>query len=93
VRVRLESSWGGVATTALANSGYEAEEPEVVIPTRVAERFGLYPELPTGSEVREYGVWGRDSEHLLDQEASQSERFSWLEGSRPGGGEHRHHAW
>jgi hypothetical protein len=59
VRVRLESSWGEVATTALANSGYEAEEPEVVIPTRVAERLGLYPKLPTGSEVREYrGVGG-----------------------------------
>jgi hypothetical protein len=59
VRVRLTSSEGEVVTVALANSGYEAEEPEVVVPTRVAERLGLYPRLPANSEVREYrGVGG-----------------------------------
>jgi hypothetical protein len=59
VRVRLKSSKGEVVTVALANSGYEAEEPEVVIPTRVAERLSLYPRLPANSEVMEYrGVGG-----------------------------------
>jgi predicted NUDIX family NTP pyrophosphohydrolase len=59
VRVRLKSSKGEVVTAALANSGYGAEEPEVVVPTRVAERLGLYPRLPADSEVREYrGVGG-----------------------------------
>jgi len=58
-RVRLRSSGGEVVTVALASSGYEAEEPEIVLPVWVAERLGLYPRLPAGSEVREYrGVGG-----------------------------------
>ncbi len=59
LRVRLRSSSGELVTNALANSGYEAEEPEVVLPVGVAERLGLYPSLPSGTEVEEYvGVGG-----------------------------------
>jgi len=58
VRVRLRSSRGEVITTALANSAFEAEEPEVIIPKGVAERLGLYPRLPADSEVREYKAVG-----------------------------------
>ena len=59
VRVRLRSTGGEVVTAALANSGFETEEPEVILPTRVAERPGIYPRLPSGSQVEEYtGVGG-----------------------------------
>lgn len=59
VRVKLKSTKGEVVTVALANSGFETEEPEVVLPTKVAERLGIYPRLPSGSEVEEYkGVGG-----------------------------------
>mgnify|MGYP000341891567 CR=1 FL=1 len=59
LRVRIRSSSGELITSALANSGYEAEEPEVVLPVSVAERLGLYPSLPGGTEVEEYvGVGG-----------------------------------
>jgi hypothetical protein len=59
VGVKLKSAEGEVVTVALANSGFETEEPEVVLPTGVAERLGLYPRLPGGSQVEEYkGVGG-----------------------------------
>jgi len=41
VRVRLRAGSAEVATSALVNSGYEVEEPEVLLPRRLAEYLGL----------------------------------------------------
>ena len=46
VRIRIERSERVVETSALANSGYEAETPQLLIPIRLAEALGLWP--PTG---------------------------------------------
>ena len=59
VRVRLEVGELNVTTSALANSGFESEEPEVVLPLKVAERLNLYPRLPSGVIVEEYTSVGR----------------------------------
>ncbi|MEM0223122.1 MAG: hypothetical protein QXJ99_01830 [Thermofilum sp.] len=60
VRVRLKALKGRrgevVESVAVANAGYESEGPEVVIPVRVAERLGLWPKLPEGTEVQAYEV-------------------------------------
>jgi len=59
VRVKLRVGDKEVITNALANSGFESEEPEVVLPLRVAEKLNLYPRLPNGTIVEEYvGVGG-----------------------------------
>ena len=59
VKVKLGVEDREVTTSALANSGFETEEPEVVLPLRVAEKLGLYPKLPSGTVVEEYaGVGG-----------------------------------
>ena len=61
VRVRIKLSRNGfqVSTVAIANSGYESDSPEIVLPVKAAERLKLYPELPAGSRVEEYrGVGG-----------------------------------
>ena len=59
VRVKLKSFKGETVTAALANAGFETDEPEAILPIRVAERLGLYPKLPSGSEIEEYkGVGG-----------------------------------
>jgi len=50
VRVRVVRDNRVVETVALANSGYEAETPQLLVPIRVAELLGLWP--PT-LEVRE----------------------------------------
>ncbi|MGC8849547.1 MAG: hypothetical protein ACP5K1_02210 [Candidatus Bathyarchaeia archaeon] len=55
VKVKLASSGGGeVTASAIANTGFESDEPEVMVPESVAERLGLYPKLPGGVEVEEY---------------------------------------
>jgi len=45
VRVRVELRRGDkeVETSALANSGYESETPQVLMPIRVAELLSLWP--------------------------------------------------
>jgi len=47
VRVRISraarSKTPPVETVALANSGFEAKDPEALLPVRVAERLGLWP--------------------------------------------------
>jgi len=45
VRVKIRIWRGGreVETSALANSGYESETPQIMIPKRLAEILGLWP--------------------------------------------------
>ncbi|MDM7275448.1 MAG: hypothetical protein P3X22_004940 [Thermoprotei archaeon] len=45
VRVRIRVSAGGrfIEAPALANSGYESETPQLMVPVRVAEELGLWP--------------------------------------------------
>ncbi|MBS7618344.1 hypothetical protein KEJ25_07065 [Candidatus Bathyarchaeota archaeon] len=43
--------------SALVNTGFETDEPEVLLPASLAENLGLYP--PTeGSKLEEYSVVG-----------------------------------
>ena len=39
---------------ALVNSGYETLEPEILLPYSIAEKIGLYPELPKNFKIIEY---------------------------------------
>ncbi len=43
VRIRIESEQAAIETIALANSGYESETPQVLIPIRLAQTLGLWP--------------------------------------------------
>ena len=58
VRVKLKTGKGQVVTSALANTGFETEEPEVVLPLKVAELLGIYPSPPPGSTLEEYSAVG-----------------------------------
>ncbi len=55
VRVRIRIRVNGIVqeTAALVNTGFETEEPELLIPIKLAERFRLYPP-PKGTQVAEY---------------------------------------
>ena len=46
VRVRIARGSRVVETSAIANSGYEAETPQVLIPKRLAGELGLWPPPP-----------------------------------------------
>lgn len=43
MKVRLQRGEKIVETTALANSGYEAETPQILIPVEAAKLLGLWP--------------------------------------------------
>lgn len=59
VKVRLTSKKEkSVEANSLLNTGFESEEPEVLLPVRVAEILGLWPKLPDGSVVRAYETAG-----------------------------------
>ncbi len=47
-----------VETSALLNSGFESEANEIVLPTRLAEKLGLWPSLPEKAEIKEYETAG-----------------------------------
>ncbi len=47
VRVRIRIEDKDVETTAFANSGYETETPQLLVPIRFAERVGKWP--PVGA--------------------------------------------
>ncbi|GAB6945932.1 hypothetical protein JCM16161A_00620 [Vulcanisaeta sp. JCM 16161] len=55
LRIKLSSIMGKTTVTkALVTTGYETQEPEVLIPRSIAEDLNLLPKLPSGSEVRNY---------------------------------------
>jgi hypothetical protein len=62
VRVRLKALKGKkgetVETVALINAGFESEEPEIIIPVKLAEKLGLWPRPPEGTEIAAYEVAG-----------------------------------
>lgn len=54
VKVKVEVSTRSIETSALANTGYESGEPEILVPARFAEKLGLWPELPAGTRIEPY---------------------------------------
>ena len=57
VRIRIKSSTQEAETPALVNTGFETEEPEILLPVKLAEKLGLYPPNQ-GSVLEEYSVVG-----------------------------------
>lgn len=57
VKIRIRSSERESETSALVNTGFEAEQPEILLPAKLAEMLGLYPPKP-GSILQEYSVVG-----------------------------------
>ena len=55
VRIKLSSVMGKTTVIkALVTTGYETQEPEILIPRSIAEDLDLLPKLPSGSEIRNY---------------------------------------
>jgi len=43
VRIKLNRNNKEIETNALANSGYESETPQILVPIKLAEELGLWP--------------------------------------------------
>lgn len=57
IRVRVKLKGKGeesIEASAIANSGYESPDPEIVVPESLAEKLSLFPELPSGAKIEEY---------------------------------------
>ncbi len=57
VKLKLECRESTVETPALANSGYESETPQVLVPIKLAEKLGLWPPA-RGLEESEFETAG-----------------------------------
>jgi len=70
VRLRLKprASEEVVEASALINTGFETDGPQLLIPTRLASRLALYPPPPTSSII-EVGTAGGPSKVFLVREA------------------------
>jgi len=65
LKLRLRRGDKQVEVVALVNSAYETSEPEILIPSSIAEQLGLLPELPPGSAVRKYVLADGSTVRLL----------------------------
>lgn len=56
VRLKIKIILGRetVETVALANAGYESEGAEILIPTGLARRLKVWPEMPAGTKSEEF---------------------------------------
>ncbi|MBS7626805.1 hypothetical protein KEJ51_07215 [Candidatus Bathyarchaeota archaeon] len=59
VRVKIRINFDGkeLETSALVNTGFETDQPEILLPARLAELLDLYPPK-AGSLLQEYSVVG-----------------------------------
>lgn len=55
VRVRLRHRLFTLETSALVNSGFETESPDIVVPVEAAKRLGLWPPRNASLTVMETG--------------------------------------
>lgn len=64
VRIKVEIVRGKnkVKTNALVNSGYETEEPELLIPVNLAKRLKIYPKLLPNTTIEIYSTAGENTQ-------------------------------
>ena len=72
VRIRAHDTNKEIITSALVNSGFETETPQIVLPVRAAARLGLYPPPPTVRVVELGTAEGPARMYLLTKAASIS---------------------
>lgn len=63
VRVRLRSGDREVVTSAVINTGFETDTPDIAIPTPLARLLGLWP--PRDGELVSLETGGGDTEAYL----------------------------
>jgi hypothetical protein len=60
IKIKLSSlkAASSLEVNSLLNTGFGTEEPEVLIPVKVAEKLSLWPQLPEGAVIRPYETAG-----------------------------------
>jgi len=68
LRIRSRTSGEVAKVSALINTGFETESPQLLIPVRLAKQLSLYPPPPTSSVV-EIGTAGGPARVFLVRDA------------------------
>ncbi|RLF24993.1 MAG: hypothetical protein DRM97_02675 [Thermoprotei archaeon] len=55
VKIKLKRGDKIIETIALLNSGFESDEPDIIVPTSIAEELDLWPPRPSSTIVLETG--------------------------------------
>ena len=60
IKIKINSLKGKLPleVSSLLNTGFGTEEPEVLVPVKVAEKLTFWPELPEGAMVKAYETAG-----------------------------------
>jgi len=60
IKIKINSLKGKppLEVSSLLNTGFGTEEPEVLVPVKVAEKLTFWPELPEGATVKAYETAG-----------------------------------
>ena len=58
LRIRARGSGRDVETIALVNSGFETATPQLLIPRRLAEALGVWPDMAPEARIVTYGTAG-----------------------------------
>ena len=75
VRLKVKVALGkkAVDTVAIANAGYESDKPEILIPTELARKLEVWPEMPAGTKFEEFLTAGGPCVmHVLEKPAKVS---------------------
>jgi len=58
IRVNIQSQKASVEVSALVNTGFETPNPQILIPVKIAEKLGLWPDLPKEAVQEIYDTAG-----------------------------------
>jgi hypothetical protein len=75
IRLRIRSRTTGkeLKVVALVNSGFETVKPQLLVPVKVAELLGLWPQIPRDYTVKDYMTAGGPTRmHVLADEVEVS---------------------
>jgi len=64
IKIRIPTLNREITTSALVNTGFETEDPQIIIPIKLGERLGLTP-LPPNAKIIELGTAGGPTKMYL----------------------------
>jgi len=75
VKLKISSKSGGkaVASSALVNTGFETDRPQLLLPVRIASLLGIWPRFPEHTSIMSYGTAGGPTRvYVINDELSLS---------------------
>lgn len=68
LKIKVRNTGKTVKTSALVNSGFETEKPQLLIPIMLAREIGLWPP-PLDAQIEEFGTAGGPTRNYVVRDA------------------------